>query len=281
MTTTSPSREASGVSPARRGGVRALLVATVVALTAAGALPATAAPAQVYAAPALTAAAASSGDTLGAGGALAAGEVLTSSNGQYRAAMQTDGNFVVYGPKGPLWWTGTNKGASSFVAMQTDGNLVVYSGGAASRPLWATYSVGSNARLVIQDDGNLVIYSGERPLWSRLTGNFRYDVLAPGKVLLPGYGLISLNGMFTAAMQEDGNFVVYGPGDKVLYTTNTGGAIGAYLVMRSSGTASLYNKQGSILGSLGGDVPGSCMVMQNDGNLVIYTKGGRATWWSR
>lgn len=286
MTTISPSRGAEGAAPARRGGVRALLLAAVVTLTAAGALPATAAPAPA-ATPALTAAAVASGDTLGTGGSLTAGQTLTSSNGQYRAAMQTDGNFVVYGAKGPLWWTGTNKGASSLVAMQTDGNLVVYSGGANSRSLWATYSAGSDARLVMQDDGNLVIYSGQRPLWSRLAGNFSYNVLADGAVLPAGYGLFSTNGKFVAAMQTDGNFVVYGPGNRVLWQTGTNGSAGAYVELSTMGELRLMNRFGQKLGVFGPSAgPDGALVMQDDGNLVLYYTDAsgrtpdRAVWWT-
>ena len=39
-------------------------------------------------------------------------DTLTSTNGQYRAIMQNDGNFVVYGPTGPLWASNTNQDAA-------------------------------------------------------------------------------------------------------------------------------------------------------------------------
>jgi len=66
-------------------------------------------------------------DTLFAGHSLGTNQYLTSCNGQYKAIMQGDGNFVVYAPQSkPLWWTGTTT-PGSFTAFQTDGNLVVYS----------------------------------------------------------------------------------------------------------------------------------------------------------
>lgn len=285
MTTTLPARDAAVRRPARRGAVRALLVACTVALTAAGALPATAATTASHVT-AAAAVAAASGDTLNAGSDLAEGQTLTSSNGQYTAVMQADRNFVVYGPSGPIWASGTAYGPGkppvpSHLAMQTDGNLVIYVDDSVAWPLWATMTSGPNSKLVMQSDGNLVIYSGSRPLWSTKTGKIRYDVLPSGATLKSGQALISSDGRYTAIMQADGNFVVYGPGNTVLYVTGTSGALGAYLVMRTNGMASLYNKQGSILGTLGGNIPGSYMVMQSDGNLVIYTKSGQAAWWSR
>lgn len=287
MDRTVPERnKVAGTRPARRGGMRALLVATIAALTVAGATPALAADAQATVT-ATAKAAAAIGDTLDTGDSLTAGEVLTSNNAQYRAAMQTDGNFVVYGPSGALWWTGTNTGASSYVAMQSDGNLVVYSGGANSRPVWATFSAGQDARLVIQDDGNLVIYSGERPLWSRLTGNISYDVMGAGAVLPPGYGLFSTNGRFVAAMQTDGNFVVYGPANRVLWQSGTSGSDGAYVQLSTTGELRLMNRFDQKLGVFGPSAGrDGFLVMQDDGNLVLYRTSAsgqspnQPVWWT-
>eukprot|EP01126_Amoeba_proteus_P061827 TRINITY_DN8337_c0_g1_i5.p1 TRINITY_DN8337_c0_g1~~TRINITY_DN8337_c0_g1_i5.p1 ORF type:complete len:103 (-),score=13.09 TRINITY_DN8337_c0_g1_i5:267-575(-) len=58
-------------------------------------------------------------------------EFLKSNNGSYRAVMQADKNFVLYGPSGATWASNTwNAGSSSDVrvTMQDDGNLCVYSG---------------------------------------------------------------------------------------------------------------------------------------------------------
>ncbi len=52
---------------------------------------------------------------------------LISTNQQYRATYQSDGNFVVYdGHGGALWSTSTNGTASTEVLQQADGNLVMY-----------------------------------------------------------------------------------------------------------------------------------------------------------
>ena len=59
---------------------------------------------------------------------LSTNQQLVSANRSWRAIMQTDGNFVVYGPSGPTWASGTNgRGSAPYMAlMQPDGNLVVY-----------------------------------------------------------------------------------------------------------------------------------------------------------
>src|SRR4051794_1534639 len=87
---------------------------------------------------------------------------LFSPGGTYEARMQSDGNFVVYGPNGPLWSSNTH-GTNARLVMQSDGNLVIY---ADSGVLFTTNTPnrGGN-RLVMQTDGNLVLY-GSGPLWA-------------------------------------------------------------------------------------------------------------------
>jgi len=46
------------------------------------------------------------------------GQKLVSPNHQYQAVMQTDGNFVVYGPHGAIWNTRTNGQAGATLSMQ-------------------------------------------------------------------------------------------------------------------------------------------------------------------
>jgi surface antigen len=108
----------------------------------------------------------------------ASDQYLMSADGQYRAVMQSDGNFVVYAPGNrPTWYTGTNGGSDRRLDMQSDGNLVVHN--AAGQALWNAGTWGNpGAHLVLQTDGNLVIYSpSNQPLWSIKTG-----------IIRPGYG---------------------------------------------------------------------------------------------
>lgn len=87
---------------------------------------------------------------------------IMSPNWRYLIAMQTDGNLVLYGPSGPLWWSGTNQ-PGSFLSIQGDGNLVVYS--PAGKPLWSSGTRAAGTYLAVQDDGNVVHYSPTGPLW--------------------------------------------------------------------------------------------------------------------
>ncbi|MEV4343749.1 hypothetical protein AB0J83_04655 [Actinoplanes sp. NPDC049596] len=89
---------------------------------------------------------------------------IFSASRRYEARMQSDGNFVVYGPNGPLWSSNT-RGNNPRLVMQSDGNLVIYSD---SGVIFTTNTQrrGGN-RLVIQDDGNLVLY-GSGAVWSSM-----------------------------------------------------------------------------------------------------------------
>jgi hypothetical protein len=113
-------------------------------------------------------------DMLNAGSALGIGGTLRSLDGRYTAVLQTDGNFVVYGPSGPVWSSNTTGSGATGLAMQTDGNLVLY---AALRPVWAsgTQNTGSNA-VALQNDGSLVVdgpignFGPAGPAWSSPPG---------------------------------------------------------------------------------------------------------------
>ncbi len=107
------------------------------------------------------------GNTMNAGEVLPPGQVLTSSNGNYRLTFQTDGNLVLYSGNVPLWASNTSATASCI--MQTDGNLVVYAAG--GHAAWASNTNGNpGSHLTVQDDGNVVIYRPDgRAVWASNT----------------------------------------------------------------------------------------------------------------
>ena len=48
------------------------------------------------------------------------------------ATMQSDGNFVIYGPNNVvLWYSRTNGHAGAVLQIQNDGNIVIYQAGTA------------------------------------------------------------------------------------------------------------------------------------------------------
>lgn len=113
--------------------------------------------------------------TLKAGERLVPGTRLRSQNGAHLAVFQQDGNFVVYGPEGARWSSGTaNRGHS--LILQADGNLVIYD--QTGRAVWSSGTAGNTGGwLSMQNDGNLVVYNtAAKPLWSIGTFIPRGDV---------------------------------------------------------------------------------------------------------
>ncbi|MFE9453033.1 hypothetical protein [Streptomyces sp. NPDC006739] len=147
--------------------------------------------------------------------------------------------------------------ANITLTMGTDGNLVAYlktNGTSSSGPaIWSSHTSGnSGAYAYMQSDGNFVVYSSTgSALWSTHTNGHT------GAYFL---------------LQDDGNLVVYGSGGG----PSTGGSLW------SDGTYARSAKIGS-----GQKLPGGWwaqtqyarLVMQPDGNFVIYRKhDGKAVW---
>ncbi|CAN5299296.1 hypothetical protein BH11PSE11_BH11PSE11_10900 [soil metagenome] len=134
------------------------------------------------------------------------------------------------------------------LAMQGDGNLVLYS--KSGKVLWFTHTEGNNgARLVMQGDGNLVVYSAtNKALWNSGTQG---------------------NGGAFVQVQTDGNVVLYNStASRALWQTNTR----AYADSLEPGQAL---DPGQEIRSESGQ---HRLVMQGDGNLVLYNTAGTARW---
>lgn len=172
--------------------------------------------------------------------------------------------------------------AHTIASLQSDGNFVIYSDGA---PRWNSGTAGTSAsRLIMQSDGNLVLYNATGvPLWNTATsGN-------PGS---------------QAIMQSDGNLVVYKSGGVPAWASATNNvpsftnvvrhslAAGVLLpqqslqmadrsrqlVMQRDGNLVLYSSGQPVWATYTQGNPGASLVMQADGNAVIYSKDGRALW---
>ncbi|MGW1157642.1 hypothetical protein ACWD48_05245 [Streptomyces sp. NPDC002519] len=178
--------------------------------------------------------------------------------------------------------------ANVTLTMGSDGNLVAYfktNGTSSSGPaIWSSHTSGhSGAYASMQTDGNLVVYSSTgSALWSTHTNGHA-----------GAYFLV----------QDDGNMVIYGAGGG----PSTGGALwsdGTYarstkigsgqklpggwwaqtqytrLVMQPDGNVVIYRKHdGKALWSTGTyGHSGAYASMQTDGNLVVYSSTGSALW---
>jgi hypothetical protein len=188
--------------------------------------------------------------------------------------------------------------SSMRLVMQTDGNLVAYlrPGGSGAPAEWSSGTYGHpGAYAVMQSDGNLVVYSQSGgpatggALWSTHTSGH------PGAY---------------ADLQDDGNLVVYrqatsdsadalwSSGSYARSQTIRSGQTlkpgwwtqgqRTFLVMQPDGNLVMYRKRdgAAIWSTRTSGHPGAYAVMQSDGNLVVYRKGGGpstggALWSSR
>ena len=106
------------------------------------------------------------------------GAYLTSPNGNYKAIMQNDGNFVMYqGTAGgsAVWASGVVPGVGNGpyrAVMQVDGNFVIYQGTGEGTAIWASGvvpGIGNGPyHAGMQNDGNFVVYqgTGRHAIWS-------------------------------------------------------------------------------------------------------------------
>jgi hypothetical protein len=161
--------------------------------------------------------------------------------------------------------------------MQSDGNLVEYIAG--GRPIWASNTSGdTGSHAVMQPGGNLALYNpAGAAVWS---SNSR------------GTGCPELT------IQNDGNVVIYSP--RAIWASHTvqslmepgdvlhpGWSIYSpseqlQLIMQSDGNLVLYDGAGKALWASGTDGhPGAWATMQTDGNFVVYPPSGHALWASK
>lgn len=100
------------------------------------------------------------------GQSLHAGQEVVSTDGRFHLVYQGDGNLVLYQAGIALWHSHTNGTTPGLAAMQGDGNFVIYN--ASGVPVWHTVTYGNpGAILVVQNDGNLVIYRSDGvPIWA-------------------------------------------------------------------------------------------------------------------
>ncbi|WP_329583310.1 DUF1906 domain-containing protein [Kitasatospora sp. NBC_01250] len=221
-----------------------------------------------------------SGNVMQPGQQLDPGNSITSTS--MKIVMQTDGNLVAYavigGHQGPaMWSTGTSGNPGAYALMQRDGNLVVYR--ANGTGIWNTSTYGNGNYLTVQDDGNVVLYGGGGgAVWS--TGTWQGGTTVTGGQSLGGGRWVKA-AQTTLLIQADGNVAIYRNTDgKNLWSTGTGGNVGAYLTMQTDGNLVVYRQGGGP--SAGGALansgtagnPGAYAVLQDDGNFVVYRQGG-------
>ena len=191
----------------------------------------------------------------------------TFANGGFSLNLQEDGNLVLYGPNGqPLWASWTPGTAAARVIMQADGNLVLYDGAnrpiwasqtAMSVPNSRDLApANGNARLELDQSGNLrIVAPSGQVLWHPLGTS----VLAAGNDLKTGDLL--QNAKFTLLFQNNGDLVLYEIVNEQWqprWSSKTGGKGGARAAMQADGNFVIYTAaQQAVWSTQTGDNPGA------------------------
>jgi hypothetical protein len=214
---------------------------------------------------------------------------LVSPDGRFKFILQGDGNLVLYGPQNqPLWTSGTagHTDVYDLVMQSSDGNLVIYDRDGNS--LWASGTTGfPGSKLVVQNDGNAIIYGTNNQVhWATDTVvpvtpsvPSQRDRLLSNEGLMPGQSLVSPGDSgFTLTLQLDGNLVQYS-NNKALWATNTAASNIWDVIMQGDGNLVVFDAHNHVLWASGtsGSL-GSTLIVQGDGNLVIYNAQNVAIW---
>lgn len=215
------------------------------------------------------------------------GESRSSSNGIYKLSVESDGNVVITKNGAKIWEARTGGKNVSTLKMQKDGNLVAYT--ASEQAVWATGSHGkgnSSCVLVMQDDGNLVIYKdGDNPIWSSGTRNvytkeeLQKITVRNGESLKTNDKITSTNSKYYLTLQSDGNVVLY-KGEKALWATMTNGKGTNSIYVQKDGNFVAYRSDDRAVWASGTNGRGgreTFLIMQDDGNLVLYKRLGSST----
>jgi hypothetical protein len=110
------------------------------------------------------------------------------------------------------------------------------------------------------------------------SGGTRPDVLAPGDLLGPEEYLSSADGRFALAYQGDGNLVLYEDGQALWHSGTHVGEAGQ-VVMQHDGNLVIYSPFGEPLWA--SETAGwhdAWLIVQNDGNVVLYSSAGEPLW---
>lgn len=231
------------------------------------------------------------GTMLRANELLAPDESVDSPNAQFRFTHQADGNVVLYRQRDrkPLWASNTAGQKTERLIMQGDGNLVLYVPG--GRPIWASNTPGQLGNFFkLQDDGNAIVSdAAERNArWSSNTWIPQVASPSDRSRLLPGEGLyveqdvLSPGGAYRFVHQADGNLVLYRQRDgKPLWASYTGGKTTGSLLMQGDGNLVLYAPAGRpIWDSRTPGQAGNFFKLQDDANAIVSDAAEKISRWS-
>lgn len=222
------------------------------------------------------------------------GDYLMSRNGEYRLVFQPDINLVLWKGSQAVWVANADAsnsregyGKNSELQWMPLENCAFMWGGLFVADnmrgrSWASLGTyrpddGKKQRrdyLILQEDGNLVqnkytelFMSDPGKLMIPDDPNVIY--LAPGQVVMRGQTFKA--GGYTYAFQQDSNFVIYDDAAGVaVWNSHTDGSGGDRLVMQGDGNLVIYRGDIAVWHTHTDGHPGAYAALQANGNLVIF-----------
>lgn len=107
------------------------------------------------------------------------------------------------------------------------------------------------------------------------------STLREGEKLPANQLLYSPNRQYQAMLQSDGNFAVWNSRGQVVWMTGDHAGGGGYVVVQDDGNIGVWGNRGAWASRTGGTGAGHRLVMQDDGNLVLYSAANAAIWSSK
>ncbi len=109
------------------------------------------------------------------------------------------------------------------------------------------------------------------------------DRLNPGEALMPGQHLLSQSRYYTFSLERDGNMILRkaeslkSKKKHILWRSGTSGPV-TKLLMQQDGNLVLYHNGKARWSTGTNGNPGAYFVMQNDGNAVVYSQNNKPLW---
>ncbi len=203
---------------------------------------------------------------LSVNGVLTVGGAISSPSGTYKAVMAWDGNLHVenMATSAEVWSTAISPapGSSAYLILQGDGNLGLYR--SPGNPAWWTSTAPEPGdHLIVTDAGQLQIISiGGLLLWTNAPNgvdtrgtrtNNRTSILGWTQSMTPSMRLYSLDLAYSAGINASCQVAV----------------------TRSSDHAVVWTSPNAPLVS---GCPQGNLILQGDGNFVLYSTAGHPAW---
>ena len=207
------------------------------------------------------------------GGALHAGEVLSSPNGQYTLTQDANGVLALQSAGRLLWSTPTRGHRGASTAVSPSGRLVVESPNGVV--LWRSASGRPGSRLALADDGSLTLSTRTSTWWSVRAPA---TVLTDGHVLAPDWMLATANDACRLVMEPSGHLRLVSAAEGTLWVSRSLDAAAANAVLETNGNLEVVSAKQQVLWASGSLGPGARLTLTAAGRAVVEGRTGQWLW---